>query len=66
MRVRQNVINRVYLKDTVRSKSKDFASNSQNSAGGGIHTDVREITLENGELITSTDYETELYRPVVL
>ena len=34
--------------------------------GTGIHTDVWEITLDNGELITLTDYEAELYRLVML
>jgi hypothetical protein len=34
--------------------------------GSGIYTDVWEITLDSGKLLTLTDYEAELYRLVVL
>ena len=34
--------------------------------GTGIYTNVWEITLDNGEILTLTDYEAELYRLVVL
>ena len=34
--------------------------------GSGIYTDVWEITLDSGKLLTQTDYEAELYRLVVL
>ena len=34
--------------------------------GTGIYTNMWKITLDNGELITLTDYEAELYRLVVL
>jgi len=34
--------------------------------GTGIYTDVWKITLDNGELLTLTDYEAGLYRLVVL
>ena len=34
--------------------------------GTGIYTNMWEITLDNGELLTLTDYEAELYRLVVL
>jgi hypothetical protein len=34
--------------------------------GSSIHTDVWEITLDSGKLLTLTDYEAELYRLVVL
>jgi hypothetical protein len=36
------------------------------SEGTGIYSNRWEITLDNGELITLTDYEAELYRLVVL
>ena len=34
--------------------------------GTGIYSSVWNITLDNGELLTLTDYEAELYRLVVL
>jgi hypothetical protein len=34
--------------------------------GTGIYTNKWEIALDNGELLTLTDYEAELYRLVVL
>jgi hypothetical protein len=38
----------------------------QDFEGTGIYTGVWKITLDNGELLTLTDYEAELYRLVVL
>ena len=36
------------------------------SEGTGIYSNRWDITLDNGELVTLTDYEAELYRLVVL
>jgi hypothetical protein len=38
----------------------------KDSEGTGFYTNVWEITLDNGELLTLTDYEAELYWLVVL
>jgi len=34
--------------------------------GSGIYTDVWEITLDSGKVLTLTDYEADLYQLVVL
>ena len=47
------------VKITDQKTHKDFE-------GTGIYTNLWEITLDNGELLTLTDYESELYRLVVL
>ena len=47
------------VKITDQKTHKDFE-------GTGIYTSMWEITLDNGELLTLTDYEAELYRLVVL
>ena len=47
------------VKITDPATHKDFE-------GTGIYTNMWEITLDNGELLTLTDYEAELYRLVVL
>jgi hypothetical protein len=47
------------VKITDQKTRKDFE-------GTGIYTNLWEITLDNGELLTLTDYEAELYRLVVL
>ena len=47
------------VKITDQKTHKDFE-------GTGIYTNMWEITLDNGELLTLTDYEAELYRLVVL
>jgi hypothetical protein len=60
-------------KDVYKDISKSFQrvkitepKTHKDIEGTGIHTDVWEITLDNGELITLTDYEAELYRLVLL
>jgi len=38
----------------------------KDSEGTGFYTDLWDITLDNGELLTLTDYEADLYRLVLL